>query len=133
MRAPERTHKRPHNDERGSGESYCVLVVADGESRPEPRSRTSGTSCMTTISTQRPIAVSIVAGRVRNTGVGLCARRSPDMADTPKLVHRKTAAKRPRIMGQACKNHTAGAVSTQGKCLNHNELAIDVKIQHELP
>src|SRR5258708_39247895 len=92
MRAPERTHKRPHNDERGSDESYCVPVVADGESRPEPRSRTSGTSCMTTISTQRPIAVSIVAGRGGQKSGGGLPPPSPPQGGNPKIVSLKNAA-----------------------------------------
>jgi hypothetical protein len=46
------------------------------------------------MNTQRPMAVSMVAGRVRRTGVGLFARRSSDMADPPKLLPQK-----PRLYG----------------------------------
>jgi hypothetical protein len=41
---------------------------------------------MTMMSTQRPIAVSMVAGRVRKTGLGPWARRSSGMADYSKIA-----------------------------------------------
>src|SRR5262245_52038079 len=95
MRVPERAHKRPQSDQR-----YCVATVTVPDSRPAPTSRNCGTSWMMTMSTQRPIAVSMVAGRVRSTGVGLCVRRSSGMADTPNCFIKMTA-ERPAILGQA--------------------------------
>ena len=101
MRAPERAHKRQLNDEGGNEEGYRVPAVTGGATRLEPMSRASGISCMIMISTQRPIAVSMVAGRVRKTGFGLCARRSSNMADHSKIASSKFTAKQPGIMGQA--------------------------------
>jgi hypothetical protein len=93
MRVLEQAHKRPNSED-----GYCVPAVTGGAIRLDPMSRASGTSWMIMISTQRPIAVSIVAGRVRKTGVGLCARRSSDMADHSKIVSSK-------IYGQAARNN----------------------------
>ena len=66
--------------------STIASAVADAGMRPAPMSRICGTSCMTMMSTQRPIAVSMVAGRVRRTGFGPWARRSSGMADHSKIA-----------------------------------------------
>jgi hypothetical protein len=105
MRAPERAHKRQLNDEGGNEEGYRVPAVTGGATRLEPMSRASGISCMIMISTQRPIAVSMVAGRVRKTGFGLCARRSSNMADHSKIASSK-------IYGQAARNNGPSLAKT---------------------
>ena len=67
-------------------QGYRAAAVADAGRRPAPMSRICGTSCMTMMSTQRPIAVSMVAGRVRKTGFGPWARRLSGMADHSKIA-----------------------------------------------
>ena len=91
-----------------------VMVAASGDpliadeavavgTRPGPPSRNSGTSCMIMMNTQRPIAVSMVAGRVRRTGVGLCARRSSDITDPSKMTSSKQTAERPEYLATPMK------------------------------
>jgi hypothetical protein len=64
MRVRERPHKRglEHRDDQR------VVVAVDAGSRT--MLCTSGTICMSTISAHKPIAVSMVAGRVCRCGVG---------------------------------------------------------------
>src|SRR5262245_28215657 len=94
MRVPGRAHKRARD-------AYCVAtaaVVADR--RVRPLSRNSGNSCMTMMNTQRPMAVSMVAGRGRRTGAGLRARSS-HMVDTSEKCLLKNHGHRPRILDPA--------------------------------
>src|SRR4051812_10714443 len=70
MRVPERVHKRPPTPRR----VYRTEAVTDvGMREPEPSDWNSGTSWISMMITQRPIAVSIVAGRVCRCGTGLRA------------------------------------------------------------
>jgi hypothetical protein len=77
---------------------------------------------MTMMSTQRPIAVSMVTGRVRKTGFGPWARRSSGMSDTPNGFVKKLPAERPEILGQALQNHRARPSLGQEKGFYPNEL-----------
>ncbi|MDP1838735.1 MAG: hypothetical protein Q8L19_09565 [Reyranella sp.] len=54
---------------------------------------------MTMIIAQRPMAVSIVAGRVFKRGVGACAWRSSGMANHSKNCFVKNNGLLPEIMG----------------------------------
>src|SRR5882757_3470634 len=95
MRVPGRAHKRPT--------AYRATTVVEAvvvAKRLKPPSLNCGNNCRTMMNTHRPIAVSMVAGRVRRTGVGLLARRSSDMTDLRKLLP-KNHGQRPRILGQA--------------------------------
>ena len=82
-------------------QSYCAATVADAGMRLALMSRICGTSCMTMMSTQRPIAVSMVAGRVRKTGFGPWTRRSSGMADHSKIAFKKDSGRAARNTGQA--------------------------------
>ena len=86
MRVPGRAHKRP----KLYRATAVVIVVL--EMRLRPPSLNCGSNCMTMMNTHRPIAVSMVAGRVRRTGVGLFARRSSDMTDLFQNCFVKTTA-----------------------------------------
>jgi hypothetical protein len=59
----------------------AALVEAEAVVNLDDTSWISGMSCMIMISTQRPMAVSMVAGRVRKCGDVVEVRRSSDMAD----------------------------------------------------
>src|SRR6185503_8039245 len=97
MRVPGRAHKRPK-----TYRATAVVTVAD-EMRLRPLSLNCGSNCMTMMNTHRPMAVSMVAGRVRRTGVGLFARRSSDMTDLSQKLLRQNHGQRPGILGQAVK------------------------------
>jgi hypothetical protein len=56
---------------------------------------------MTMMNTHKPMAVSMVAGRVRRTGIGAFARRSSDMADPSLKIASSNHGQQPRILGQA--------------------------------
>src|SRR4029453_3242360 len=95
MRVPGRAHKRPKTYRATAG----GIVVP--EMRLRPPSPNCGSNCMTMMNRHRPMAVSMVAGRVRRTGVGLFARRSSDMTDLSQKLLRQNHGRRPRILGQA--------------------------------
>jgi hypothetical protein len=76
-----------------------VLATTGAGTRLEVMSRMSGTSCMTMITAQRPMAVSIVAGRVFKIGVGACARRSSGMANHSKIASSKERPSSPKYIG----------------------------------
>ena len=97
MRVPGRAHKRP----KLYRATAVVIVVL--EMRLRPPSLNCGSNCMTMMNTHRPIAVSMVAGRVRRTGVGLFARRSSDMTDPSENCFVKTTANDPEYWAKPWK------------------------------
>src|SRR5215216_5530982 len=98
MRVPGRAHKRPKIYR---ATAVVVVVVVAAVMRLRPPSLNCGTNCMTMMNTHKPMAVSMVAGRVRRTGVGAFARRSSDMTDPSEKLLRQNHGHRPRILGQA--------------------------------
>ena len=96
MRVPGRAHKRPK-----IYRATAVVVVVAVVMRLRPPSLNCGSNCMTMMNTHKPIAVSMVAGRVRRTGVGAFARRSSDMTDPSEKLLRQNHGQQPRILGQA--------------------------------
>jgi hypothetical protein len=97
MRVPGRAHKRP----KIYRATAVVVVVVAVVMRLSPPSLNCGTNCMTMMNTHKPMAVSMVAGRVRRTGVGAFARRSSDMTDPSEKLLRQNHGQQPRILGQA--------------------------------
>lgn len=87
MRVPGRAHKRP--------KTYRATVLEVEAMRLKPLSLNCGNNCITMMNTHRPMAVSMVAGRVRRTGVGRFTRRSSDMTDLSENCFIKTTADGP--------------------------------------
>ena len=99
MRVPGRAHKRP-KIYRATAVVVVVVVVV---MRLRPPSLNCGSNCMTMMNTHKPIAVSMVAGRVRRTGVGAFARRSSDMTDPSENCFVKTTASSPEYWAKPSK------------------------------
>jgi hypothetical protein len=74
---------------------------------------------MTMMSTQRPIAVSMVAGRVRKTGFGPWARRSSGMADHSKIASSKST-------GHATQNNGSSLAKTLGQALVRHKKKVSI-------
>jgi hypothetical protein len=112
MRVPERVHKHPNRARPGY---QRVLATTGAGTRLVVMSRVSGTSCMTTITAQRPMAVSIVAGRVFKRGVGACTRRSSVMANHSKIASSKERPNSLKYIGLDRQETYRGTLSNSTK------------------
>jgi len=91
----------------------------DGRVSEGPHSATSWINMM---STQRPIAVIMVAGRVCKCGLGSRFLRWSGMADIPRMTSSKRPADIRNIKWRRLIQCRSALLSEQGKCCNHKDL-----------